>query len=458
MEIPLTQHLAAFCTRLDYDSLPAEVVDRAKYFFLDYLGVAVRGSLSDSSQPLYRLADRLASAGTGTVLGRAEKANFPYAALVNATSAHSLELDDTHQAGSIHLGVSVFSAALAVAEQIGASGKDFLTASVLGFEVAARLAMALKPTEHYGRGFHPTATCGTFGAAASAAKLLGLSEAQLRSALGIAGSQAAGSMEFLAEGAWTKRFHPGWAAFSGIHAALLAQEGFVGPSTILEGRDGFLKAYGLRPEPGKISANLGEDFQILSTAVKPHACCRYTQAPIDALLSLVHTHDVKPEQVERVTIGMLETGIPVICEPAERKYRPTNVVEAQFSLPFGAAVALAKRRAGLDEFSEALLENAAIGALMAKVGYERDPELEKNYPQEWPAWARVSLTNGREVSAQVRFPKGDPENPLSWDELTAKYTDLATAVWTDARASQVCAAVRALEAASDLRTVTQGGH
>ncbi len=455
MEIPLTQHLAAFCTRLDYDRLPAEVVDRAKYFFLDYLGVAVRGSLSESSQPLYRLADSLASAGRGTVLGRAETVNFPYAALANGTSAHSLELDDTHQAGSIHLGVSVFSAALAVAEQVGASGRDFLTASVVGFEVAARLAMALKPTEHYGRGFHPTATCGTFGAAASAAKLLGLSEAQLLSALGIAGSQSAGSMEFLAEGAWTKRLHPGWAAFSGVHAALLAKEGFIGPRTILEGRDGFLKAYGLRPDPRKISAGLGEDFQILRTAVKPHACCRYTQAPIDAVLSIVQEHDVQPEQVERVTIGMLETGIPVICEPAARKSRPTNVVEAQFSLPFGVAVALLKRRAGLDEFSEAMLADAAVGALMSKVGYEPDPQLEKNYPKEWPAWARVSLNTGHEVSAQVRFPKGDPENPLSWDELTAKYVDLATAVWTDARADRVCEAVRALEDASDLRGVTQ---
>ena len=455
MEIPLTRHLAEFCTRLKYDNLPTEVVDRAKYFFLDYLGVAVRGSLSDSSQPLYRMAGSLASDGRGTVLGRAEKANFPYAALANGTSAHSLELDDTHQAGSIHLGVSVFSAALAIAEQVGASGKDFLTASVVGFEVAARLAMALKPTEHYGRGFHPTATCGTFGAAASAAKLLGLSEAQLLSALGIAGSQSAGSMEFLAEGAWTKRLHPGWAAFSGIHAALLAKEGFIGPRTILEGRDGFLKAYGVRPDPRKISEGLGDDFQILRTAVKPHACCRYTQAPIDAVLNIVQEHDVKPEQVEQVTIGMLETGIPVICEPAERKYRPTNVVEAQFSLPFGVAVALVKRRAGLDEFAEVMLEDTAVGALMAKVGYERDPELEENYPKEWPAWARVSLNTGHEVSAQVRFPKGDPENPLSWDELRVKYVDLATAVWTDAHASRVCEAVRGLEDESDLRKVTQ---
>jgi 2-methylcitrate dehydratase PrpD len=292
-----------------------------------------------------------------------------------------LELDDTHQGGSIHLGVSVFSAALAMAESIGASGKEFLTASVAGFEVAARLAMALKPADHYARGFHPTATCGTFGAAASAARLLHLNERQFLSALGIAGSQSAGSMEFLTAGAWTKRFHPGWAAFSGLHAALLAKEGFFGPTTILEGRGGFLKAYAVNPDPSKITQGLGDDFQILQTAVKPHACCRYTQAPIDAVLKVVHEYDIQPQQVEQVSIGMLETGIPVICEPADRKSRPTNVVEAQFSLPFGVAVALAKRQAGLDEFTETMLHDAEIGALMQRVAYERDPALEHNYPK-----------------------------------------------------------------------------
>ena len=455
MEIPLTQHLASFCTNLDFDHLPVEVVDRAKYFFLDYLGVAVRGSLSDSSQPVYQMAGSMSGGGDGTVLARNEKVGVAYAALANGTSAHSLELDDTHQAGSIHLGVSVFSAALAVAEQVGASGKEFLNASVIGFEVAARLAMALKPTEHYGRGFHPTATCGTFGAAASAAKLLKLSEGQLLSALGIAGSQSSGSMEFLADGAWTKRLHPGWAAFSGVHAAMLAKEGFVGPKTIVEGRDGFLKAYGVQPDPKKISDGLGDDFQILQTAVKPHACCRYTQAPIDSVLNVVRKHDVQPEQVEHITIGMLKTGIPVICEPGERKYRPTNVVEAQFSLPFGVAVAVEKRRAGLDEFSDEMLENEETLRLMSKVGYEPDPELEKNYPKEWPAWARMTLHDGREVSATVRFPKGDPENPLSWDELTAKYADLVTAVWADAHATQVSESVRALDDSADMRAFTQ---
>lgn len=260
MEIPLTRHLASFCHNLRYENLPAEVIDRAKYFFLDYLGVAVRGSLSDSSEPVYRLISELSGGGTATVLGRKEKAAYAYAALANGNSAHSVELDDAHQGGSIHLGVSVFSSALAVAEQVGAGGKEFIAAAATGFEVAARLAMALRPKEHYSRGFHPTATCGTFGAAVATAKLLRLSEAQLVSAFGIAGSQASGSMEFLTDGAWTKRLHPGWSAFSGIHAALLAREGFIGPTTIIEGKDGFLKAYTSQADPGKITTGLGEDF------------------------------------------------------------------------------------------------------------------------------------------------------------------------------------------------------
>ncbi len=454
MEAPLTRELASFGSSLSYEKLPPEVQDRARYFFLDYLGVAVRGSLSESSQPLYRLAAELQPQGLATVLGRKEKVAFPYAALLNGTAAHSLELDDTHQAGSIHLGVSVFSAALAAGEQQGASGRDFITAAVLGFEVAARLAMALRPQEHYRRGFHPTATCGALGAAAAAAKLLSLSEAQLLSALGIAGSQASGLMEFLSEGAWTKRLHPGWAAFSGIHAALLAREGFRGPGTVLEGPNGFLKAYSSHPDPQKITDGLGEDFQILKTAVKPHACCRYSQAPIDAVLSLVQEHNLRPPDVERVTIGMLQTGIPVICEPMEKKRHPTNVVDAQFSLPFGVAVALVKRRAGLEEFSPATLQDPQVLKLMPKIDYQHDPELERDYPREWPAWARITLRGGRELFSRVRFPKGDPENPLSWEELAEKFTTLAGGVWEEVKVKAVQERIRSLDQEANLRNFT----
>jgi len=166
-------------------------------------------------------------------------------------------------------------------------------------------------------------------------------------------------------------------------------------------------------------------------------------------------HDIQPDEVERVTIGMLEVGIPVICEPTERKRRPLNVVDAQFSLPFGVAVALAKRRAGLEEFSPSLLQDPFVQKLMSKVGYARDPGLEKNYPKEWPAWARVNLQDGREVAAHVRFPKGDPENPLSWDELIDKYRTLAGAVWAREKVDKGQNAVRQLEQTKRLRDLTR---
>lgn len=451
MSIQISSRLAEFGTQASFEVLPIDVVDRTKYLFLDYIGVAVRGSLSCSSRPIYELAGLLKQGATGAGLGAGKTVGFPYDALANGTAAHSLELDDTHQAGSIHLGVSIFSTALALAAYVGCSGERFINAAVVGFEVAARVAMAVNPSDHYARGFHPTGTCGAFGAAACAANMLGLDTRQVLWALGIAGSQAAGSMEFLADGAWTKRLHPGWAAFSGIHAGLLAQRDFVGPGAILEGRDGFLKAYGKETDANKITEGLGKDYQVMETAVKPHACCRYTQAPIDAILQVTKSHDLAPELVERVDVGVLQTGIPVICEPWSKKIRPQNVVEAQFSLPFGIAVALLKRSAGLEEFGEDQLRDKAITDMMGRVHYEPDPTLEMNYPREWPAWVRVSLKGGNEFSANVRFPKGDPENPLSWEEVADKYAGLVSPVWSAGHAARVLGAVKELELQTNMR-------
>src|SRR5438876_1203265 len=204
--------------------------------------------------------------------------------------------------------------------------------------------MALGPAAHYRRGFHLTATCGAFGAAAAAGAVLGLEAAAIAAALGIAGSQAAGSMEFLADGSWTKRFQTGWAACAGLHAAALAQAGFSGPATILEGRFGFLHAYSDGATTAPLAAH--EGYELMRTSVKPHACCRYMQGPIDAVLALRAAHRIEPDQVERVEVGMLAAGFPIVCEPAEAKRRPASVVEAQFSLPFGVAVASARHIIG----------------------------------------------------------------------------------------------------------------
>ena len=449
-----TQGLVLLSHHLGANELGDEVADRTKYLLLDYLGVAIAGSLSESSGPVHRMLYRSPCLGPCTVIGTATKTSPELAALANGTAAHSLELDDTHQAGSIHLGVVIFSTAIALSQahpEIAAG--EFMAAVVAGYDVAARVAMAAQPKVQYELGFHPTSTCGVFGAAITASKLLRLDQKQMLSAVGIAGSMAAGSLEFLAEGAWTKRLHPGLAAQNGILAAKLAAEGFRGPRTILEGRDGFFHAYSRKPIPDLAAQDLWRGFQILRTSVKPHACCRYMQAPVDGLIELAKEHDIHPEQIERVEVAVLEAGWPLVCEPQERKYDPSNVVDAQFSMPFGAAIALTERTAGLDQFAEKNLNSAQLKTLMRKVVLTKDARLEEKFPEEWPARVQVELSNGKKFEKFVRYPKGDPQNPLTWQELAAKFESLASRVFAKARCAQIAQSVQNLNATTRLRDI-----
>lgn len=427
-----TRELVEFLARLGPEDLPAEVLDRTRYLLLDYLGVAIRGSREESSAPVYKMIERL---NARTLPG--------YVALAYGTAAHAIEMDDTHNAGSIHLGVVMFSAALALVETRSDVSVDRFTAAVVaGYEAAARIAMALQPREHYGLGFHPTATCGAFGAAVTASKLLNLTADQMLSAFGIAGSMAAGSMEFLAEGAWTKRLHPGLAAQNGIQAAMLAAEGFRGPSTILEGRDGFLNGYSNEPLPDLITEDLGESFEIMRTSVKPHACCRYMQGPIDGILALVREHDLQPDEIFRIEVAILEAGWGLVAEPRQQKYHPQSIVEAQFSMPFGAAMAVMYRAAGIDQFTEENVRSESVRRMMGRVVLQKDIRIEKNFPEEWPARVAINVVDGRHLETIIRHPKGDPKNPLSWDELIAKFKSLTAPVISASRSDEIIALTR----------------
>lgn len=451
---PITRTLVHFSHSLNHKDLSGKVIERAKYFLLDYLGVALAGSQTESSLAVYRMLAHSTSPAPCTVIGTASQTSPEYAALANGTAAHSVELDDTNQAGSIHLGVVMFSTAIALSEFLPDIDSDrFFSAVVAGYEVAARLGIAVQPKYHYELGFHPTGTCGVFGATVTAAKLLRLNEEQMLSAVGIAGSMAAGSLEFLADGAWTKRLHPGLAAQNGILAAKLAAEGFRGPGTILEGRDGFLSAYSRNSKPELVTQDLGQTFEVLRTSIKPHACCRYLQAPIDGLIELATTHDIHPEQVARVEVAVLQAGWPLVCEPRERKYSPSNTVDAQFSMPFGAAVALTYRAAGLDQFTGDNVRSPQIRSLMGKVVMTKDRRIEINFPAEWPAYVQVHLTNGKQFDKYVRFPKGDPENPLSWEELSAKFHSLAIRALPHKRCEQISDSVRGIDRSAVLRDI-----
>ena len=427
----ITRKLVKFCTALKYNDLPPEAVDMVKYYALDFLGVIARGSQEESSKAMYRfIGDLGISNEGGVVIGTNLKTPFQYSALANGTAAHSLELDDVNNEASLHPGVAIFPAAIAACEMADKGGKEFIEGVVLGYEVMIRLGKALGPKEHYSKGFHPTGTCGTFGATATVAKIMGLNEQQTLNAIGLAGSQAAGSMEFLAQGAWSKRMHPGWAAHNGIIACLLAKNGFTGPSTIIEGRFGFLHAYSDNANPDKVVSGLGKDFEILKCSIKPHACCRYMQSSIDAILEIVKKNKLKPVDIEKITLGILQAGYSIIASPMESKRNPQTIYEAQFSMPYGAAIAILFGKATLDEFTQDLLHSPEIKTLMDRVYCVKDPELDKVYPKHWPAAAEIQTKNGKKFSIRLEYPKGDPENALSWDELIKKFNGLASNIYS----------------------------
>jgi 2-methylcitrate dehydratase PrpD len=446
----ITQELAGYCSRMQFNDLSDEAVDCAKYRFLDWISVACRGSIEDSSRAVYRFVRELEK-GQGVIVGTGQKAPYLYSALANGSASHSIEMDDVNNESSLHPGVVVFPAALAAGEMAGASGRRFILAVVLGYEVMIRLGTALGPENSYNRGFHPTGTCGTFGSSVAAAKILGLKEEEILSAMGISGSQAAGSMEYLAQGAWTKPFNAGWAAHSGMAAALLSRKGFIGPGSILEGRDGFLHAYSNGADPTRVLEGIGSGFQILQTSVKVHACCRYMHSPIDAVLKIVKENNLRPEQVKKVKIGVLKAGAHLIAEPIESKHNPQSIVDAQFSMPFGAAAALLYGRAGLKEFQPDTIRSEPVKETMRKVACIVDPELDRTFPKQWRATAEILTQDEKRYSTTIEYPRGDPENPLSWEAMVERFHDLAGQIIKKDQRLKIVEAVENLDGVKDMR-------
>ncbi len=427
----IARRLAELCLGLRFQDLPVDVVERAKDLLLDYLGVCCRGVAAESSQSALRAMRVLAgSGGRATVVGQPEGASAAWAALANGTSAHATEMDDVSSKSSLHPGVGVFPAALALAEELDAPPEALLAAVVSGYEVVMRVGNALNPASAYKRGFHPTGVAGAFGATAVASVLLGLDTDRFVNALGIAGTMASGSLEYLSGGAWTKRLNPGWASHCGIVAARLAAEGFTGPATVLEGPLGLLHGYTDEPLPAEALVGLGDSFQIMAASIKPYACCRYNHGLIDCMLMLRPLIGAL-EDVEEIRLGVLSGGALLVAEPLEAKRRPANVVDAQFSAPFAAAVALAYGRAGLPEYSQTNIESPLVRSLMGRSVCYTDPALDAVYPEEWPAAASIRLRSGELLEARQPFPLGEPQNPVSREALAVKFRELVGSDWAD---------------------------
>ncbi|MBV8602553.1 MAG: MmgE/PrpD family protein [Candidatus Eremiobacteraeota bacterium] len=447
----ITGRLAAYAADLEFEQIPSSTIDRAKQAILDLLGIAIRASAEgDSSAVSRRVVDGLAAPGKATAIGIGPHYQPQYAALLNGIFAHTLDFDDTHEGGSIHPGATVIPAALAIAEERAASGRRLLAAIVASYDVTVRLSEAAGAAAQYDRGFHPTATCGTFGATAAVANVAEAGAHVLENAFGINGSQAAGSLQFLENGAWNKRIHTGLAAHNAILAFRFAEAGALGAASPLEGRSGFFRGYTDDPEPQRAVATLGSRFAIDETAFKPYPSCRYSHAALDVLREAVSAPGYDPNAIESVTIGLPRKGLDLIGVPADTKRAPSSIVDGQFSMHFLAAVALLRGRMTWDDYE--LLGDPAVVATIDRIRVVLDPEIEERFPT---MGASVEITTRGATTRRINWtPKGEPANPLGWDEVIAKFMSLATAVYGRDHCVRLVDMVRGTELLDDAGALT----
>ena len=448
--IAITRDIARFVTETSYETLPPDVRERAKALVLDLIGIALRARHDAESTPPMIAAVGLIGldGGNCTVIGDGDGYSPAGAAMVNGTLAHSLDFDDTHAPGSLHPSAPIVPAALAAAEMCGADGKTAIAAAVCGYEVQIRLSQALDPAAHYDRGFHPTATCGAFGAAAAAGRILKLDPEGYENAFGIVLSMASGSMQFLVNGAWTKRSHVGHAAMCGLIAAVLAREGYQGAAEPVEGKWGFLHAYAPAADAKKAADGLGSRWETLKIAVKPYPSCRYTHAAIDGIVALASEHRIQASDIQEVVVGLPDAGWKITGDPEAAKQAPRSVVDGQFSMAFCAAVAL--RTGGLvwDDYAIHLNDPATL-ALCKKVRTRVDPRAQADFPEEMSATVRIATARG-EFDTYLRVPKGEPANFLSAAELRAKFDGLTAPYLSARRRDELASAVLGFEQAKDI--------
>jgi 2-methylcitrate dehydratase PrpD len=444
-----SETLAAFAADLSFETLPPEVVAKVKMHLLDVLGVALAASPTDFGRAAYRVAQGFGGPATCTTIGFSERLPAVWAALVNGTLAHGLDFDDTHPDSVVHVSASVVPAALAACEEAGASGRDFLMALALGMEANVRLGLVARGGFH-DRGFHPTGICGAYASALVAGKVAGLNRARLADALGLAGSQAAGSLEFLTEGTWVKRIHAGWAAHSGLVAARLAAAGFSGPRGTLDGRFGLYRSHlgDAEWDVSALSEGLGTRWEMLDISLKPYPCCHLNHALIDCAAALRRQQDIDPQHIEQVECFIHEREAPIVCEPEATKRAPQNDYDAKFSLPYTVACMLLRGHVDVDDFTEAAIRDTAVLALAQRVTYRHDPH--SDYPRHFPGWLRMRLCGGRVLEHHEPINRGSTDRPLSTDEVREKFRRNATRAIPLEQAEAIGAAIAALEQQSDL--------
>lgn len=439
--------LARFAADLRYEDIPAPVIDRAKMLILDALGVGLASNAYEYADRAVAGAAALGGSGPCSLIGRSERLPVRDAALANGILIHGLDFDDTHLTSIVHPTAACLPCALSLSESLQASGRTLLTAYAAGMETAIRVGAAVKGGFHH-VGFHATGVLAHFSSAVIASKLLGLSAERIVAAQGIAASTASGVQVFLEEGAWTKRFHPGWAAVAGITAARLAENGFVGPSRPYEGKFGLfethLHEHAKDVDLGSIGAALGEYWHLADTAIKPYPVCHFIHGCADAAIEL--HEEIAPEDIAEVEAFLPQPTLHIVAEPADLKERPTTDYEAKFSAQFVVATCLLKGRFGLPELQAEAIADPHVRALALKVRCSADPDTA--FPTYFSGGVRVTLKDGRQLTRHVRINSGAGERALPLEGVVAKFMASASLAVPQSKAEEIRDAVLALDTIS----------
>ncbi|HSS33110.1 MAG TPA: MmgE/PrpD family protein [Solirubrobacterales bacterium] len=432
------ERLAEWSSGLEITDVPPEVVAAAKLHLLDAVGTGLAGLAFGQMEAARAVALEMGGPEESSAFGLPRRIGAGAAALANGATMHALDFDDTHEVTLIHSSVVVGATVLAAGEASGASGAELLASAIAGYEISSRVGLAAPGALHL-KGFHPTSVCGVFAATAAAARLRGLSAEQTANALGIAGSQASGLMEYLADGSQTKPLHAGWAAHAGITAAALAAHGATGPASVLEGRFGLLASHVGEFDEVALTAELGSRWETTLIAFKAYPSCHLGHAVLDA----VRESGLGPDGVEEIVAEVAgDLAIGLVLEPADRKLRPATPYEAKFSLPYCIGALLVRGELGLDSFTGEAIGDERVLDLAARVSYEVVDFGAGGGDISGGVRARAG---GRKYAARVLRPRGTPANPLSESEVRAKFLRNASLLLAEPEADQLLAILSALE-------------
>ena len=457
----IARTLANFVGGLRLEAVPDAVSLRARYLMLDAIGCALAARREPFALKFSEAAHALADGVDGTrgVIGFGRRLPMRGAALLNGVLTHGLDYDDTHMSGIIHLSVSVLPTVLATAAHVGLGGREALTAYIGGLEAGARIASATRGGLH-AHGFHPTGVVGAFAGALAAGRLIGLDSEGLVHAQGMALSLASGNLQFIEDGAWTKRMHPGWAAQAAITAATFAAAGIPAPTSPYEGRYGFYRCYLGQEEHARIdlslaTAGLNADgsasvWETGNIAVKPFPVCHFIHASADAAIAL-HRSGLDAARIASVEVRVPAGVMPAVCEPVDTKRVPTSDYDAKFSLPYGVASGLLRGRLGLKELEPSAFTDPTALALMQRISCTVDAD--STFPRHYTGEVRVTLDDGRVIGHRESVNRGHAERPLSNDEIRQKFFDNATINFPGSHAEEVCEKVLSLDRQDSIRSL-----